>query len=76
MEKILKVSNFPQGKFYVPGVRIAGQYLQDYNFKLNDSVIVKYKKNRVTIKKATQKDIFNFMAAKNPALISLQTLLK
>ena len=55
----MKITNIPQGKSYVPGVKIAGQYLQNFNFNINDTVIVNCQKNKVVIKKATEKDIFN-----------------
>ena len=72
----MKITNIPQGKSYVPGVKIAGLYLQNFNFNINDTVIVNCQKNKVVIKKATEKDIFNRMALKNPTIITLQNLIK
>jgi hypothetical protein len=75
MEKILKVCNYPQGKGYVPGLRIAGNYLKEINFSVNDHVIINYRKNRITIKKASRKLLVKRMAEKNPAVINLLELL-
>jgi hypothetical protein len=38
--RTLGVVNVPQGKSYVPGVRIAGKYLLNLGFKLGDTVEV------------------------------------
>lgn len=75
-KKIMKVSQVPQGSGYVPGVRIAGSYLQSFGFNVDDPVLVTCAKNTVTITKATERDMFNYMAAKNPALFTLEKLLR
>ena len=71
MEKILKVCNAPQGGGYVPSVRIAGNYLNDVNFSVDDFVIINLRKNCITIKKATKQSLIKRMAAKNPNLLKM-----
>ena len=75
MEKILKVCGVPQGSGYVPGVRIAGNYLNDLNFSRDDHVIVDCQKNRITIKKASKKELIKRMAEKNPSVLTLIEML-
>jgi hypothetical protein len=36
--KELKVTKFPQGKEYVPGIRIAGKWLKNCGFNYHDTV--------------------------------------
>jgi hypothetical protein len=36
----VRVTNFPQGKSYVPGVRVAGKYLLNLGFKIGDEVLI------------------------------------
>ena len=38
MEKVLKVSNISTKKSYVPGLKLAGKYLEEFNFFLDDYV--------------------------------------
>ncbi|MEI7594495.1 MAG: hypothetical protein WCK02_02020 [Bacteroidota bacterium] len=68
IEKVLKVCNTPQGKKYVPSVRIAGDYLSKFNFKIDDNVIIKVEDNIITIKKAQNKDLLEFLCRKNKNL--------
>ena len=68
MEKVLKVSKMPQGKKYVPSVRIAGDYLEKFNFKFNDNVIVTFKKDKIIIEKAKNDDLLAFLCRKNNTL--------
>lgn len=71
MEKILKVCSIPQGSGYVPGVRVAGKYLNELNFSVDDVVIMTCKKDQIIIKKANPKDLVKRMAEQNPSLITL-----
>jgi len=68
IQKVLKVFRFPQGKKYVPAVRIAGDYLEKFNFNPNDNVIITVETNRITIKKAENKDLLQFLCKKNTNL--------
>lgn len=74
-QKILKVSRQLQGKSYVPGVRIAGKYLNDFNFKLDDVVLVNCSQNKIIIKKTTKSELLKRMTDKNPSIISLINML-
>lgn len=49
MKKILKVNDFPQGKGYVPGVRVAGDYLKDLGFTKNEPVRMTAKRNIIIL---------------------------
>lgn len=71
MEKVLKVCKVPQGSSYVPGVRIAGEYLTGLNFNLGDNVIIKATKNKIVITKAENKDLLALLTRKNKNLDSL-----
>lgn len=75
MEKILKVCNISQGRGYVPGVRIAGKYLNDFNFSVDDFVFLDCKKNKIVIKKANKKSLIKRMAEKNPSLLTFIDML-
>jgi len=50
-KKVLKVSNFPQGNKYVPGIRIAGKYLKNLGFSFRDEVIITCEQGQITIQK-------------------------
>ena len=71
MEKVLKVCKAPQGKKYVPSVRIAGDYLEKFNFNLDDNVIVKIENNKITIEKAEKESLLAFLCRKNASLPKL-----
>lgn len=71
MEKVLKVSNISTKKSYVPGLKLAGKYLEDFNFFLNDYVFVKCEKNKIILQKATKKQVINRMTNKNHNLTKL-----
>lgn len=75
MEKILKVCNISQSRGYVPGVRIAGKYLNDFNFSVDDFVFLDCKKNKIVIKKANKKSLIKRMAEKNPSLLTFIDML-
>lgn len=49
--KKLKVIRFSQGKGYVPGIRIAGKHLRQFNFDFGDQVSVKHHNGRIIIEK-------------------------
>jgi hypothetical protein len=65
MQKVVKVNNVPQGKGYVPGIRIAGVQLGLFGFQVNDMVLIEYKQKKITIQKVTSQDLFDRMAKKN-----------
>jgi len=71
MQKVLKVSNVPQGKGYVPGIKVSGLQLGLYGFKVDDMVLVEYENKKITIQKVTSQDLFNKMAKVNPHLKTL-----
>lgn len=71
MEKILKVSMSSTKKSYVPGIKLAGKYLNDFNFFLDDLVFVTCSKNKIILEKATKKQVIKRMATKNPELNNL-----
>ncbi len=71
MEKILKVSQSSTKKSYVPGIKLAGKYLNDFNFFLDDFVFVRCSKNKIILEKATKKQLIQRMATKNPELNNL-----
>jgi len=71
MEKVLKVSNISTKKSYVPGLKLAGKYLEEFNFFLDDYVFVKCEKNKIILQKATKKQLIKRMSDKNPQLTNL-----
>jgi hypothetical protein len=71
MEKVLKVSNISTKKSYVPGLKIAGKYLEEFNFFLDDFVFVKCEKNKIILLKATKKQVVKRMNDKNPHITNL-----
>ena len=73
MEKVLKVANVPQGKGYVPGIKISGKQLLNYNFCVDDMVLITYDDKKITIEKVTSQDLFDKMCLKNR---NLKTLVK
>lgn len=38
--RTVRVVATPQGKGYVPGVRLAGQYLKNLGFNMGDTVVI------------------------------------
>lgn len=71
MEKILKVSQSSTKKSYVPGIKLAGKYLEQFNFFLDDYVFVTCEKNKIILEKATKKQLITRMNDKNPNLLHL-----
>ena len=71
MEKVIKVTNSPYHKTYVPGIKIAGKQLENYGFKKDDLVLVKYEKEKITIQKVTGRQLVQRMIMKNPDLETL-----
>jgi hypothetical protein len=71
MLRKLKVSEFPQGKIYVPGIRLAGKYLQQFNFNKNDNVLIEIETDKIVIKKDTAKERLLRMIEENPMLLTL-----
>jgi hypothetical protein len=71
MDKILKVSQSSTKKSYVPGIKLAGKYLEEFNFFLNDYVFVTCSKNKIILQKATKKQLIQRMSTKNPDLSHL-----
>ncbi len=69
-EKVLKVSNVPQGKGYVPGIKVSGKQLNLYGFHVDDIIIISYEDKKIVIEKVTTEDIFKRMCAKNHNLKS------
>ena len=49
--KVLKVIGVPQNGKYVPGIRVAGKWLLDFNFYLGDKVWLTARKNKIVIEK-------------------------
>jgi hypothetical protein len=47
--KTLKVVSFPQGGEHVPSVRVAGQWLERFGFKLGDEVILTATQGQIII---------------------------
>lgn len=76
MDKIIKVCQVPQGKTYVPGIRIAGKYLLDFNFNINDPVKVICLPDQIIIKKElSAQDQLSRLIDKNPLLLNfIETL--
>ena len=72
IEKQLKVTRQPQGKKYVPGFKLAGQYMDILGFKEGDHVDMVANKEVIIIKKqnASSPNLAD-MINKNPALHSL-----
>lgn len=71
MLRQLTVVQFPQGKNYVPGIRLAGKYLEQFNFKRNDKVIIEIEADIITIKKATAQETISQLIELNPKLKTL-----
>ncbi|TLX73704.1 hypothetical protein E9993_14700 [Labilibacter sediminis] len=72
IEKQLKVTRQPQGKKYVPGFRLAGQYMDNLGYKEGDFVDVVAAKDIIIIKKqSAQNTSLTDMIDKNPVLLSL-----
>ena len=51
MVKTLKVVDCPQDGSYVPSIRVAGKWLEDYGFKTGDKVTIAAINNLIVIKK-------------------------
>ena len=68
MEKVIKVTNSPYQKTYVPGIKIAGKHLSSFGFVKDDLVLVKYEKEKITIQKVTGRELVQRMLMKNPSL--------
>ena len=49
--KRLRVHEFPQGKGYVPAIRVAGNWLKEAGFELGDAVILEASPKRIAIKR-------------------------
>ena len=72
IEKQLKITRQPQGKKYVPGFRLAGQYMDNLGFKEGDFVDIVADKEVIIIKKqSAEAPPLADMINKNPALLSL-----
>ena len=71
MEKVIKVTNSPYQKTYVPGIKIAGKQLEKFGFVTNDLVLVKYEKNKIIIEKVTGRELMQRMILKNSNLEKL-----
>lgn len=70
--KTQHVVRTPQGKGYVPSVRIAGEYLKGLNFNVKDEVTIFTGSDVIII---TKQDVLQRMENKNPTLSKLiQTL--
>lgn len=48
-EKNLTVAKVPQGKEYVPGIRVAGKYLNEFNYQYGDKVKLTVSENKIVI---------------------------
>ena len=55
-EKKLKVVRFPQHNDYVPGVRIAGNWLKDAGFNYGDRVVLVAEDGKITIEREEKRD--------------------
>ncbi len=72
IEKQLKVTRQPQGKKYVPGFRLAGNYMESLGFKEGDHVDMVANQDVIILKKhSEQLPKLSEMVNKNPALLSL-----
>lgn len=71
MKKFLSVSSLYQNKCNVPFIRLAGKYLNRFNFNTADKVLVSVKENEITIKKMTKEDTINFLCLENPNIRNL-----
>lgn len=70
MDRLIKVTQCPQGKNYVPFIRIAGKYLEQFNFNINDPVKVICLPDQIIIKKELSNvDKLNYLIDKNPVLM-------
>jgi hypothetical protein len=49
--KELQVINVPQGKGYVPGIRLAGEWLQNLGFNRFDRVVITCAEGMINIQK-------------------------
>jgi len=71
IEKQLKVTRQPQGKGYVSGFKIAGDYIEKLGFKEGDFVDVVAENDLIIIRKQTGTARLNEMIKKNPILLTL-----
>lgn len=71
MLRKLKVVQFPQGKNYVPGIRLAGKYLEQFNFKTNDKVLIEIAPDMIVIKKDTTQERLMQLIELNPNILTL-----
>ena len=71
MEKFLSVTEMRQDKIYVPFIRIAGKYLQKFNFNKSDKVFISVKPNEIIIKKMSKQQTIDYLCSKNPAVLQL-----
>ena len=74
IEKQLKITRQPQGKTYVPGFRVAGQYVEKLGLKEGDFVDMVADNGLIIIKKHhnTGRTLAEMVAA-NPVLSALIT---
>lgn len=74
VEKQLKVTQQPQGKKYVPGFKLAGQYMDHLGYKAGDFVDIVAENDIIIIKKqSAQHPTLTKMIDKNPVLLSLMS---
>ncbi len=72
IEKQLKVSRQPQGKTYVPGFRLAGQYMHNLGFREGDHVDMVADNEVIIIRKqCANSPKLSDLINKNPVLLSL-----
>lgn len=70
MDRLIKVTQYPQGKNYVPFIRIAGKYLEQFNFNINDPVKIICLPDQIIIKKDLSNiDKLKVLIDKNPLLM-------
>jgi len=72
LTKQLKVSRQPQGSGYVPGFKLAGQYIETLGFKEGDFVDMVAENDLIIIKKHTDSGrTLADMVDSNPVLLTL-----
>jgi len=49
--RVLKVSQRPQGKYYAPGINLQGKYLNEFGFYVDDLLTVNFQQNKIIISK-------------------------
>jgi len=67
-QKIMTFTKIKSGKKHVPGIKLAGIYLQEFGFDFDDKAKITVTKNHITIEKLDAQGIFDYLCTKNPRL--------